>query len=453
MCGRFLTLYFMIFLIVVAGIRICWRLDYYFKATASPAFYISTSRPLVQTTDVHQQNPKNEKDTTGSDFPIRVVLVPSVQNETLAARFAHLIMDGIQQSPRLAWADDDNDDSAVWLVEVGYGMMKWGNQNWCTTVGEEIQRTQRLRQQAGRPKPTWPVVLLDYDDYPPSDRKLCPQFGELLGNENVVYSFRSIAKSRSWNRKEKWVNLGRKITPTIDFDPAVQNYHYKHRPIGVRTDIVQAIDMNLKEQGLSLCQDMEYLLKRDIDVGYFWQGTGSPGGEVALRNTVFRALNGMKTTKTDWNMFVGLSGNRAHQGRQFASVSYVETLLRCKIVVVVQRDKWEDHYRLFEAIVAGALVLTDFMFGLPKGLVDGVSIVQYNSTADLQGKLEYYVTHERERLAIARAGRRIAMERHRSWHHMEEMILGATMTICDDTDSNQCPFGVTVTDMDLPCGN
>jgi spore maturation protein CgeB len=83
------------------------------------------------------------------------------------------------------------------------------------------------------------------------------------------------------------------------------------------------------------------------------------------------------------------------------------------------------------------MILTDQIFVKPKGIENGTHIVEYTSLNDLGAKIKYYLAHKEERLVIARQGRRVAMERHRSWHRMEEIIFGRPLTQC----SNQrCPY-------------
>jgi len=106
-------------------------------------------------------------------------------------------------------------------------------------------------------------------------------------------------------------------------------------------------------------------------------------------------------------------------------------MLRSKIIVLSQRDEWEDQYRLMEAMVSGAMVMTDAMLSLPTGYHDALNIVEYHSAVDLLDKITYYLDpqHESERLAIATQGRTLAMTRHRSWHRMEEIIFGRIMSL------------------------
>ena len=106
---------------------------------------------------------------------------------------------------------------------------------------------------------------------------------------------------------------------------------------------------------------------------------------------------------------------------------------------------WEDHYRLFEALCSGALVMTDRMLSLPEGLQDGVSLVEFSSIDELKAKVLHYLRNSNERIAIATRGKRIAMERHRSWHRMEEVVFGGRRpSECphDNDDRSKCVFKV-----------
>jgi Glycosyl transferases group 1 len=103
----------------------------------------------------------------------------------------------------------------------------------------------------------------------------------------------------------------------------------------------------------------------------------------------------------------------------------------------------KDHYRLFEALISGALVMTDRMLSLPDGLQNGTSIVEFSSQQELGALIDYYLRHPEERFEIGRQGRLIAMSRHRSWHRMEEIIFGQRLTTCSNAAApDACPYVV-----------
>jgi hypothetical protein len=93
-----------------------------------------------------------------------------------------------------------------------------------------------------------------------------------------------------------------------------------------------------------------------------------------------------------------------------------------------------------EGMISGAMIMTDVMLSLPAGYQDGVSIVEYHSRDDLLAKIDYYLDphHESERLAIAREGRKLALEQHCSWHLMEKTFFGRILTtpaLMEDLDT------------------
>ena len=111
-------------------------------------------------------------------------------------------------------------------------------------------------------------------------------------------------------------------------------------------------------------------------------------------------------------------------GRNKAQEPYTVELLQHKIVVVCQRDMWEDHYRLMEALAGGAMVMTDPMHPLPFKIEEGREVVVYRSIAELKKQVKYFLDHDEERLMIARSGYNAAMRYHRSWTWMERIIFG-----------------------------
>lgn len=130
-----------------------------------------------------------------------------------------------------------------------------------------------------------------------------------------------------------------------------------------------------------------------------------------------------KFDKAVYSIFVDVTGKAEDKGRNEAQYEYLSKLLDSKIVVVAQKDRWEDHYRLMEALVSGAMVMSDPMLNLPSGLRDQESIVVYQSLDDLVTQVTYYLNNTEARQAIALAGYRAAMRQHRSWHMMQRILV------------------------------
>ena len=86
----------------------------------------------------------------------------------------------------------------------------------------------------------------------------------------------------------------------------------------------------------------------------------------------------------------------------------------CKILL---NDHWEEMIdedfpsnRLFDALACGTFVISD---KIPSAdtLFEG-NIVTYEDMDDLNEKINYYLTHEDERVKIAKKGQRIVLENH-----------------------------------------
>lgn len=300
----------------------------------------------------------------------------------------------------------------------------------------------------------------------------CRIIESVVGQEFVKYSHRSIVEDRSWNYTADWVGVGSYLrTEKLG---GGQNITYKHTPLTVRTDTVKALDQILKARGLDLTYPIA-TIPRDIDVTHLWPRDGKFGVgivESKLRTKVSSIVSEMAeqassnsnanattttalATTAPLKVHVGLAGLAVRDGRRSVMNAYVERLLQSKIVIVTQRDSWEDHYRLFEALVAGPLVLMDKMLSLPAELEHGVSVVEFTSEQDMRNKIMYYIEHPRERMAIASEGRRIAMSRHRSWHRMEEIIFDTPLSRCLPSlssqeeilkdNKNRCPYTLHAT--------
>jgi hypothetical protein len=332
-------------------------------------------------------------------------------------------------------------------------------QTWCHDFAQAIAaRAQQQQQQqhvhnrnqsSSSSSPAWPVVyIVDYNDGPHYIR--CRNIEQLVGRHCVRYAKRSVASARHWDKRRGWVDVG--APPTLTTPEGVR---YQHISYYVRTDTVQAIQESLRQHGVGLDSPIEAMalpgLARTTDVAHFWPDHSSHEHElelqgVQLRDAVSRVLSQLQQqqqqAKTNMTSFVGLAGAGKRLGRTNVATAYIEQLLTSKIVVVSQRDDWEDHFRLMEALVSGALVLTDFMHGLPAGFQNGIHLIVYTAALDLVDQVLYYLAHDEERIQVASAGRRLAMERHRTWHRIEEIVFGEPLTFCEGTA--ECPFVVDV---------
>ena len=179
---------------------------------------------------------------------------------------------------------------------------------------------------------------------------------------------------------------------------------------------------------------------RPVDVWHHWDMVQKPERKYEYRHfsrlrsavsDIVSSLNGIIVGGKEIRARTESISVGGSIGRTEIDQDYLESLLKTKIVVVAQRDAWEDHYRLFEAFTGGAMVMTDTMLSLPDGLVDGESVVMYKSREHLRVLLLYYL-HPKQaevRLAIARKGFEVAMGQHRSHHRMEEVFFGKQLSL------------------------
>ena len=209
-----------------------------------------------------------------------------------------------------------------------------------------------------------------------------------------------------------------------------------HSPYTVRTDQVHVWAGILNRTKFRSPVDYE---PKQWDVAHFWGKGNDPVSH--LRNQITDICKGLDGTVLPSGRkikaYCNLAGNRGTPGRRKVNEQYLTKILKSRIVIVTQRDQWEDHYRLMEALAGGAMVVADMMLSLPKGFVDRESLVLFRSKQELLDVITYYVDHDHERRHIAQKGWEIAMGRHRSWHRMEELLFGQPLT---DVDNPYGPY-------------
>ena len=340
----------------------------------------------------------------------------------------HIFVDGIIQSTRLDLSLDICDRNSYWFVDI----------NRCTK--NQLKRAMRKRNSTivNYKRNAVIVVLVDWSDYGREELELAELFllaSDFFGSGNVRFVTRQFMDNRniqnisndkefsnygikwSWDKEGKEFGLGGRIK--------VARYP-------VRSDLVSSISniSGIKLDGSPASTSAISKRLRSKDVVSFWNtdDVTDPMQEdeltTELRGSVSKLVASLGKGKTRLKATAGLFGERESEGRNNIDDAYVRALLNHKIVVVAQRDRWEGHYRLMEALSGGALVMSDPMHPFPYLILDGENIVVYSSLDDLKEKIRYYIRNERERLEIAARGHHVAMNHHRSWHVMERIVLG-----------------------------
>lgn len=373
------------------------------------------------------------------------ILPQQAPNPAGAGELKHFIQDAVKRSAVLEETHDPLDQDAAWVYDPV--RLKW-------TVAIEIVRnvTNERIVKFGRDKyRPWDFIIIDYnDDGFMFWSRVGDGMKEAMQSDRPVVRFatRRHVHKRALdvpkNDEDHFEPLGEPIDWTSHKQIGSLNGVPRILRYGVRSDLVEHLEKKFgggtfydsNVDNTVTVGERQFIdlvsLNRTVDVFSPWR-LGADVNLAKHRNGIALALKNMAEeysgvtgdpTKPKLEMMLSPIGQRARIGRNTVQSEYVDALLKSKIVVSSQRDRWEDHYRLMEGLACGALVLTDPMSTFPLHLTDGESLVVYRSLSELKEKILYYLKHDDERLAIARRGHHIAMNHHRSWHGLERIIFG-----------------------------
>jgi hypothetical protein len=281
------------------------------------------------------------------------------------------------------------------------------------------------------------VLLVDFSSSPRLGNCtfLMHTFGK-TDKGRVRFSKRSIVQGRYYNFTTTSVHPG-SLLPPLHSNGATTTgtggdslLPILHSPLVLRESFVVTQLAVLTNQSTSVLDH-----HRPIDVTCFWtRGDYSHYGfyrrEVAESVKKLHHSTPYDHIKIEARVQLSYSDKKQMEDGGIVQYKYVQDLLSTKIVVISQRDEWEDNYRLMESLASGALVLSDPMIAPPAGLQNKVNIVFYPNPRELRNLIRYYLhpDHESKRIAIAQKGFELAMGRHRSWHRMEELLFGEPLT-------------------------
>ena len=83
---------------------------------------------------------------------------------------------------------------------------------------------------------------------------------------------------------------------------------------------------------------------------------------------------------------------------------------------------YAGNLRLFEATGSGALLITDWKNNLHEMFDAGTEVLAYRTADECLEMVEYYLSHDNERQAIARTGQRRTLREHTYYHRMQELV-------------------------------
>jgi len=83
---------------------------------------------------------------------------------------------------------------------------------------------------------------------------------------------------------------------------------------------------------------------------------------------------------------------------------------------------YANNLRMYEATGVGALLVTDWKLNSHEIFEPGKEVVTYRSPEECARLIQYYLAHDDEREAIARAGQQRTLQKHTFHNRMEELI-------------------------------
>jgi hypothetical protein len=215
---------------------------------------------------------------------------------------------------------------------------------------------------------------------------------------------RSIVQGRYYNHHTKKLHLGQILSP-LGWHPHNMEIPILHSPLFLRESFVNTILATTS--GVAPVNNKK--IKRTTDVGFFWNN-GDYSHYAFYRRDIAKIIKTLHHSKISNNVVMENEVALAYTDiKEYdagnVQLQYISKLLNCKIVVVTQRDEWEDQYRLMESLASGAMVMTDNMLAMPAGLVDKVNIIVYDSPQALKQLIRYYIhpNHRQERQRVAKS--------------------------------------------------
>ena len=379
--------------------------------------YIPLFHPVLKSTKAREDKPVN----------VRFLMGWNGGNSE-----SEYLVDGIERSPFLklvslsryhrkeftTWTTNkfDKDHLVVWMADVE------SMERDCHVLEGIVKHVQ---QNSKEDLPT-ALVLVDYSGS--TERLHCPGIEKLVPKGRIRLTRRNIVRNRYWNPTHAWVQVGEL---SFNDGDVVSGGPILFSPHLLRDSFVFGLSMALWQANWTNGQSPADL-KREQDVAHFWR-KDDYSHYTFLRSqvsTIVESLTGEKSNGRKIHTMVNVVGEMEEMEKNVSRIEYVQQLLGTKIVVLAQRDEWEGHHHLLEALASGAMVISDKALAMPNGLHDRKSIVIYDSAHSLKDAIMYYLNpkNDEERTSIARRGWEIAMGQHRSWHRVEEIIFGKALT-------------------------
>lgn len=180
------------------------------------------------------------------------------------------------------------------------------------------------------------------------------QLKPLCGYRRIHYATRSTQNDRFM---DSWVNaLEKSGNASLVFDPYLSRplnftgYIDEQKAFGsmyrlflhVRDDITDAIDAYVTENHPGASDVAS--LPRATDVRTFWNSSVC-NMHCAFRNKISEIVRSMPERHSGIDANTDVVGFIHNKGRNAVHPDFIQALLTTKIIVLAQRDRWEDHVR------------------------------------------------------------------------------------------------------------
>ena len=106
----------------------------------------------------------------------------------------------------------------------------------------------------------------------------------------------------------------------------------------------------------------------------------------------------------------------------YATAPFVYNKAKININISLRSIHTGIPLRCFEILGSGGFLLSNYQADFADCYVDGEDYVSYGSKEDMLNKIEYYLSHEKERQEIAANGLRRTIENHTYEHRIKEML-------------------------------
>lgn len=170
------------------------------------------------------------------------------------------------------------------------------------------------------------------------------------------------------------------------------------------------------------------------DLVFTPDGERSDGGEVVFMGNQY-GTNHFPLSRLRYEMCVFLrerfrgrfalygNGPMARSNNTLDWPAQAAILRGCKVAINLSHFDYERYTsdRMFRIMGSGAFCLTHRYCGLERDFTEGVHVAAWSTLDELVEKIDYYLAHDDERLAIASAGCELVRREH-TWHsRMKEL--------------------------------